>query len=178
MKRVILISIVGLVAAIVVISFLALGFLQAPNNNPCPYGQCPSGNIPYTVAISGRVINPSFAPPYAVVDSVVAFAASPAALSFQIPKLDFWTNNFVVTGNSCITYPTGNTYCTGSAMGPAPSVAGNVGGGGATAFQLRLYESGPHGGYIIQVSLVYQQTGCVVLSCLTMTAPFSTTFSI
>jgi hypothetical protein len=181
MKRTFLIAIIGTVAAVIVLAFVATGFLSAPVNNPCPYGQCPpagGGTVPYTVIISGRVINPSFAPPYAVVDSVVAFAASPAALSFQIPKLDFWTNNFVVTGNSCITYPSGNTYCTGGSMGPAPSLQGSAPGGGQAAFKLYLYENGPHGSYIINVNLYYVQTGCVILQCVAMTAPMSTTFTL
>lgn len=181
MKRTFLIAIIGAVAAVVILALFAAGFINGPANNPCPGGQCggSTGTVPFTVAITGRVINPYFAPPYAVVDSVSGYAAAAPGLSFQVPKLDFWNNNFVVTGNACITYPSGNTYCTGGALGAAPTQAGYVGGGGQVGWKLFLYETGPRGSYTIQVSLLYQAVGCSFgVTCVTMTATFGTNFAL
>lgn len=182
-RRTLIIIGAALVAIVIVVAVvLALGFVQAPVNNPCPQGQCNTQNPPvyFTVLVGGAVVNPNFGAPYAIVDTISASVTGTApSLSFRLPRLDFWNNNYILTLDYCITYPNGQAYCTPTAQTPPGSITGVVGGDQTARYQFSLYETGPHGTYSISVTVHYQATGCNALqTCVKMDAQKSAGFTI
>ncbi len=159
MRRTLLIGIVAGVAAVIVLSIFALGVAFGPSNNPCPSTEVCGNQQPFTIQVDGRVINPTWNPPYVVIDSIAERPGSPP-VTLAFPRLDFWNSNYALTLNYCISYPSGNTYCTGKAFATPPVQSGIVPGSGQVGWRYYLYHNGPKGSYTIQVTLSWTMTGC------------------
>jgi len=178
MKRIVIFGIVGIVAVLIIGVLFAAGFLGS-SNNPCPVGEANCNTAqPFTIQVNGRVINPTWNPPYVVIDTIVAFQGGTPGVTLAFPKLDFWNNNYALTLNYCISYPSGNTYCTGRAFATPPVQTGTVPGSGQIGYTFNMYHNGPRGSYSIQVSLVWTMTGCNLgTTCasgvVTKSSPFS-----
>jgi len=184
MKRTLFLIIVAVVAVLIVASLFALGFLTGPSNNPCPATESCSASQPFTVQVGGRVLNPAWSPPYVVVDLISETPGGPPAMTLQTPKLDFWNNNYALTLNYCISYPSGTTYCTGKAFATLPVQTGTVPGGGCcstgvTGYTFYAYHNGPKGLYSIQVTLTWTMTGCNLgATCASGTVTKASSFSV
>src|SRR3989304_1829680 len=169
-RKTLLLVAAGLVVIVVVVGVaFATGFLSSSANNNCPPGECDEKNPPvfFTIVVRGTVENPNLGVPYATISSIsaVVTASPPPGLSFQVPKRDFWTNNYVLTLDYCLTYPGGQAYCTPDARNVPPSITGSVVGGGPSGYRFDLYQTGPKGTYSVRVTVHYQATGCNILQC-------------
>lgn len=171
-KRLIMIAVVA-IAAIIAIAVVVSAFTGIVNN-PCPPGQCGQNNPPvyFSVTFMGYIVNPTWSVLYATVQNngassqpcgsacgqssgvVIAPSGAPG-LSFKSPKLDFWTNNYKLTGSYTVTYPSGATYAY-----TFTEIDGAVAGSAQGAWSQTVYNQGPHGLYTVSLTLNYLQTGC------------------